>query len=223
MSNNVKKFAIAIDGPAGAGKSTIAKILAKRLGIVYVDTGAMYRTAALYMIRKGIDTKDCEKVSTCVNEFDISIHLGENGQEIFLDGENVNSLIRTPEVSAGSSNVAVFPEVRKKMVDMQKKIACENNVVMDGRDIGTNVLPNADLKIFLTASIESRAQRRYDELKQKGYADISLKDIENDIKERDFNDSNRKTDPLKVAEDAVVIDTTHLTIEQVVEEVLKKI
>ncbi|MGE5474765.1 MAG: (d)CMP kinase [Ignavibacteriales bacterium] len=223
ICDNQKKFAIAIDGPAGAGKSTVAKLAAKRLGIVYIDTGAMYRAVALYMIRKGIDTKDCERVSCSVKDIDISIKLGENGQEVFLGDENVNNLIRTPEVSTGSSNVGAFLEVRKKLVDIQRKIASENNVVMDGRDIGTNVLPNADLKIFLTASVEARAQRRYDELKKKGYDNISIKEIENEIKERDYNDMNREHDPLKIAEDAVVIDTTNLTIEQAVEEILGKL
>ena len=215
-----KRFAVAIDGPAGAGKSTVAKIVAKKLGVVYIDTGAMYRAVALAVIRKGINTKDAEKVSSIVKEIDVSIRLGENGQEIFLKNENVNSLIRTPEVSSGSSNVAAFPEVRKRMVEIQRKIARENDVVMDGRDIGTNVLPNADLKIFLTASVESRAQRRYDELKLKGYENIRLKEIEDEIRERDYNDSNRKYDPLKAAEDAKIIDTTNMTIEQAVDTIL---
>jgi len=221
--NKGKRFAVAIDGPAGAGKSSIAKILAKKLGIVYIDTGAMYRAVALAVIRSGIDTKDLERVSNIIKEIDISIQLGENGQEILIGDENVNSLIRTPEVSAGSSNVAAFPEVRKRMVEIQRKIAGKNDVVMDGRDIGTNVLPNADLKIFLTASVESRAQRRYEELKQKGYENISLKKIKDEIIERDFNDSNREHDPLKVAEDAVILDTTNLSIEQVLEEIIKLI
>ncbi|MGE5329748.1 MAG: (d)CMP kinase [Deltaproteobacteria bacterium] len=220
MKEKQQRFAIAIDGPAGAGKSTIAKILAKELGIVYIDTGAMYRAVALAVLRKGMGTKDSEEVFETLKEINISMQLGENGQEIILNRENVNSLIRTPEVSAGSSNVAAFPEVRKRMVEIQRRIAEENDVVMDGRDIGTNVLPNADLKIFLTASVESRAKRRYDELKQKGYENISLKKIEDEIIERDYNDSNREYNPLKAADDAVVLDTTNLSIDEVVKEIL---
>jgi len=221
--NKRERFAVAIDGPAGAGKSTVAKILARRLGVLYIDTGAMYRAVALAVIQKGIDTMDSERVSEVAKDIDISIRLGENGQEIFLEGKNVNSLIRTPEVSIGSSNVAVFPEVRKKMVEIQRKIARENDVVMDGRDICTHVLPKADLKIYLTASVESRAQRRYDELKLKGYENISIAEIAEDIKKRDFNDMNREYDPLKIALDAKVIDTTAMTIEQAVNAILIEI
>lgn len=219
---HVPKKAIAIDGPAGAGKSTVARLIAKKLGFVYIDTGAMYRAVALSVIRKGIDTLDSARVAEIVNEIDISIKLTDKGQEIYLGSENVNGLIRTPEISAGSSNVALIPEVRKRMIEIQRNIAQENNVVMDGRDIGTNVLPNADMKIYLTASVEARAKRRYDELKQKGYENISLDEIEEDIKKRDFNDINREHDPLKAAADARVIDTTDMTIEQAVSAILQK-
>jgi len=221
--NKRGKFAVAIDGPAGAGKSTVAKILARKLGIVYIDSGAMYRAVALAAIQKGIDTMDAEKVSAIVKDIDISIQLRETGQEVCLGNENVNSLIRTPEVSIGSSNVAVYPEVRKRMVEIQRKIASENDVVMDGRDICTHVLPKADLKIYLTASVESRAQRRYDELKLKGYENISIDEIAEDIEKRDYNDMNREHDPLKIAVDAKVIDTTNMTIEQAVNAILIEI
>lgn len=211
-----KKFAIAIDGPAGAGKSTIAKKLAHKLGIVYIDTGAMYRAVALDMIRKGINLEDKDKVGQAINEVKISIRLTEDGQKIFILDENVNSLIRTPEVSRASSVVAAVPEVRIKMVEIQREIAKNNCVVMDGRDIGTYVLPEAQLKIFLTASVEERAKRRFNELVEKGEKNITLKKVEEDILVRDKNDSTRSFAPLKAADDAKVIDTTKLTIDDII-------
>ncbi len=214
------KISIAIDGPAGAGKSTIAKLLARRLGIVYIDTGAMYRAAALEAIRRGIDTTDAERVARMIEEVDISIKLDRNEQAVQLGGENVEHLIRTPEVSIGSSNVAVVPNVRKKMVQLQKEMAESQSVVMDGRDIGTRVLPEAELKIFLTASVEERARRRYGQLSEAERADISLSEVERDIKYRDFNDANRECDPLRVAEGAIFIDTTGKSIEEVVDNIL---
>lgn len=218
-----RKLTIAIDGPAGAGKSTIAKIIAKKLGIIYIDTGAMYRAVALAAIRKGIDTKDREKVAKLIKEIDISIQLTEAGQVIFLGDENVNELIRTPEVSVGSSDVAVVPEVREKMVEIQRQLADINDVVMDGRDIGTHVLPKADLKIFLTASVEERAKRRYNELMEKGNCTVTVEEVRKDIKWRDSNDTNRKYDPLKPADDAKVIDATDMSIEQVTDIILEEV
>lgn len=218
-----KNLSIAIDGPAGAGKSTIAKLLAQKLGIVYIDTGAMYRAVALEAVRQGIDTKDKVKIAELADKIDISIKLTEAGQAVFLGEENVNSLIRTPEISIGSSNVATVPEVREKMVELQRAIASENNVVMDGRDIGTYVLPHANLKIFLTASVEERARRRYNELDGKTKSSITLQQVEDDIESRDLNDMTRECHPLKAADDAVIIDTTGVTIEQVVETIFEKI
>ncbi len=215
-----EKFSIAIDGPAGAGKSTIAKLLARKLGIVYIDTGAMYRAAALEAIRRGIDTTDEEKVGEMVEKIDISIKITPNEQAVLLGGENVEHLIRTPEVSIGSSNVAVVPKVRKRMVQLQKEMAKSQSVVMDGRDIGTRVLPQAELKIFLTASVEERARRRYEQLSEAERAAVSISEVERDIKYRDFNDSNRECDPLRIADDAIFIDTTGKSIEEVVDSIL---
>lgn len=218
-----KKLAIAIDGPAGAGKSTVARLVAKRLDIIYIDTGAMYRAVALGVIRKGLDTADKEKVSQIVSEIDISIKIFNSEQGIYLGDENVNHLIRTPEISTGSSNVATVPEVRQRMVELQREIAYNNSVVMDGRDIGTRVIPEADLKIFLTASIEERAKRRYNEIYGKGNQTITLKEVKDDIKCRDNNDSTRECDPLKIADGAMVLDTTGKTIDEVVENILLEV
>ena len=215
-----KRVSIAIDGPAGAGKSTIAKMISKKLKIVYLDTGAMYRAVALKAIRQNIDTRDEEKLSKLVKDINIEVrHINEE-QRIYLDGEDVTNLIRTPEISIGASNVAVIPEVRLKMVELQREIASKCSVVMDGRDIGTYVLPNATLKIFLTASIEERAKRRYNEQLLKGITDVSLEDVKNDILYRDKNDSSRAFAPLAKAEDAVELDTTNMSIEEVVNKIL---
>ncbi|HPU41978.1 MAG TPA: (d)CMP kinase [Acetivibrio clariflavus] len=215
-----KRISIAIDGPAGAGKSTIAKMISKKLKIVYLDTGAMYRAVALKAIRQNIDTRDEEKLSKLVKDINIEVrHINEE-QRIYLDGEDVTNLIRTPEISIGASNVAVIPEVRLKMVELQREIASKCSVVMDGRDIGTYVLPNATLKIFLTASIEERAKRRYNEQLLKGITDVSLEDVKNDILYRDKNDSSRAFAPLAKAEDAVELDTTNMSIEEVVNKIL---
>ena len=218
-----KKLNIAIDGPAGAGKSTVAKMLAHKLGFIYIDTGAMYRAVALEAIRKDIDTQDNVKVAKIVKGINISIELLEEGQIIFLKGENVNNLIRTPEVTIGSSNVAKVPEVRKRLVELQREIAIGNNVVMDGRDIGTVVLPQAELKIFLTASIEERSKRRYNELQGKGNCTISFSEVEQDIKFRDFNDITRSCSPLMIADNAKVLDTTGKTVDEVVDMILDEV
>ena len=209
---------VAIDGPAGAGKSTIAKRLAKELGHVYVDTGAMYRAMALYFLEQGIDASKEEEISAVVDGIDISIRYQEGEQQVFLNGENVNGKIRREEVGNMASATSVYPDVRKKLVALQQKLASDTDVIMDGRDIGTCVLPDADVKVYLTASVETRAKRRYDELMAKGER-CDLEEIARDIKERDFRDMNRETAPLKKAEDAVLIDSSDMTIEEVVKAI----
>ena len=205
---------IAIDGPSGAGKSTLAKSLAKSLGFIYIDTGAMYRSIGLYALRKGIDIpNEPDAVSAVLNEINLTIRHIDGVQHIFLNGEDVSEEIRKPEVSIAASNVAVLPAVRLKLVDLQRLLADKNNVIMDGRDIGTYVLPNADVKIFLTASVEDRAMRRFEELKQKGVA-TTYEEVLKDMKFRDANDSSRDFAPLKPAEDAILMDTTGNTLEQ---------
>lgn len=210
---------IAIDGPAGAGKSTIAKILAEKLGFVYVDTGAMYRTIALACINAGIDLDDEEAVSSIAMDAPISIKYIDRVQNMFLDGKNVSSEIRTEEVSKAASDTSKFLKVRERLVKMQQQLALEYDVVMDGRDIGTKVLPKATLKIFLTASASVRAQRRYLEYQEKGI-ECDIKQLEEDIKQRDYNDSTRANSPLVKAVDAIEVDTSLLTIEEVVETIL---
>lgn len=214
---------IAIDGPAGAGKSTIARNIAKRLKIVYLDTGAMYRTVALKAIREGVDTKDREKVSQIVRNIDMNVLFNNSEQYMILDKEDVSKLIRSSEISVGASNVSAIPEVRVKMAQIQREFASKNSVVMEGRDIGTYVLPQAHVKIFLTASIEERAKRRYNQFIEKGMANVSLEEIIEEIKYRDKNDSSRELAPLRKAEDAFEIDTTNLTIGQVTDKILNYI
>ncbi len=211
---------IAIDGPAGAGKSTVAKAISKELGIIYLDTGAMYRTVALKAILSGIDTKDESGLVALVKDIDIRIEYQGSDQRIYLDGKDVSGDIRTAEVSIGASNVAVIPAGRLKLVELQRQIAANNDVVMDGRDIGTYVLPNASYKFFLTASLDERAKRRFDEMMEKGMPASSFDDVRNDIAYRDKNDSTRAFAPLSRAQDALEIDTTHLNPIQVVETIL---
>lgn len=211
---------IAIDGPAGAGKSTIAKLVAKDLGFIYVDTGAMYRAMALYMLNNNIDPSDSEKISATCQSADIIIK-HENGiQVVYLNGENVNSLIRTEAVGNMASASSVNGDVRKKLVELQQKLAETVDVVMDGRDIGTVVLPNADLKIFLTASSRVRAERRFKELTAKG-EECNIDVIEKDIIERDYRDSHRENSPLKQAEDAILVDSSNMTIEDVAGRIIE--
>lgn len=210
---------IAIDGPAGAGKSTIAKKVSSELGFIYLDTGAMYRTVALKAIRSQIDTMDHIGLAQLMEHLDIAISYDSNVQRIYLDGRDVSEDIRTAEVSAGASNVAVFPEVRLKMVELQRKIASGKDVVMDGRDIGSYVLPHADLKIFLTASVDERARRRCQELLKKGQAAV-FEEVREDMVHRDKNDSSRAFAPLKKVPDAIEIDSTVLSIDEVVEKIL---
>ena len=207
-------IAVAVDGPAGAGKSSVSKAVAKDLGLVYIDTGAMYRTVALFAINNGIDIKNNpSELIKRLDEVDISIKYNDEGQQIYLNGENVTGKIRTPEVSVGASDVAVIKEVREKLVKMQRKMAENDSVIMDGRDICSHVLPDAEVKIFLTASVDARAERRYKELIEKGEK-CDFEQIKRDIEYRDINDSTRKESPLKRAEDAVLADTSDLTFEE---------
>ena len=212
-------YQIAIDGPAGAGKSTIAKGIAKRLGFIYVDTGAMYRAMALYLLRQGIQAAETEKISKASQQADITIVYVDGVQQVILNGENVTSLLRTEEVGNMASASSVNKDVRLKLVELQRALAARENVVMDGRDIGTYVLPDADVKIYLTASSACRAKRRYDELTARGES-CDVKAIEADIIERDARDMNREFAPLRQAEDAVLVDSSELTIEEVTDRIL---
>lgn len=211
-------YNIAIDGPAGAGKSTIAKKVANDLGFIYVDTGAMYRAMALYFIRNNINASDKDSIEKACKDVKVLIEYIDGEQCVILNGENVNGLIRTEEVGNMASATSVYPTVRLKLVELQQELAKRENVIMDGRDIGTFVLPNADLKIYLTASTEERAKRRWLEHKNKGI-EADLMAIEKDIIERDHRDMTRDFAPLKQAEDAILIDTSDLTIAQVVDRI----
>ena len=208
-------FSIAIDGPAGAGKSSIAKALARELGAMYLDTGAMYRAIGLYMLRLGV-AADPKAVAARVGEVDVQVRYVDGAQRIFLSGEDVSEAIREPEVSLAASQVSAVPEVRQRMVALQRKIAEGHSVVMDGRDIGTKVLPNATLKLYLTASAEVRARRRCLELEQKGMAE-PYEQVLREMIERDYQDTHRAASPLARAEDAVLVDSSSLTLEQTVE------
>ncbi len=216
----MRNIQIAIDGPSGAGKSTMAKIIAKELGILYLDTGAMYRAVALKAIWSGIDTKNTEALSEMVKNIDLNIVYEDGIQKVILDGKDVTEDIRTQKVTVGSSDVAVIPAVREKMVELQREIAQERSVIMDGRDIGTKVLPDADVKIFLTASVEDRTRRRYDELKEKGTLKQTFEELKEEMTYRDKNDSSRAHSPLKKAEDAILLDTTGFSVEDSVKTIL---
>ncbi len=211
---------VAIDGPAGAGKSTIARAVAEKMHFIYIDTGAMYRAVALYACRKGVDTKnDAEGVIALLDAIDIGIQHIEGVQHIFLCGEDVSTDIRLPEISVAASDVAVIPAVRRKLVELQRKLSETADVIMDGRDIGTFVLPDAEVKIFLTADVRERAERRYKELQEKR-VETSFQDVLSDMQYRDANDAGRAFAPLKQAEDAVLVDTTHNTPEESVRRVV---
>ena len=211
-------FNIAIDGPAGAGKSTIAKQLAKELSFIYVDTGAMYRSMALYFMRNDIAKEDEAAISDACKTVEVSIAYENGEQQVLLNGENVSKEIRKEEVGKMASATSVYKEVRKKLVELQQKLAADKDVIMDGRDIGTCVLPNAQVKIYLTASVETRAERRYQELQEKGAA-CDLEVIKKDIADRDYQDMHREISPLKQAEDAILVDSSDMGIEEVVETI----
>lgn len=213
-------YNIAIDGPAGAGKSTIARRVAKELAFVYVDTGAMYRAMALYLIRSGAGKEDGKEFGKLCQGADISIEYREGEQTVILNGENVTPLLRTEEVGNMASVSSADPKVREKLLDLQRKLAASMSVVMDGRDIGTTILPDADVKIYLTASSQKRAERRYKELIEKGIS-CCLDEIRRDIEERDRRDMNREISPLRQAEDAVLVDSSDMTIEEVTERILQ--
>ena len=216
----MKYISVAVDGPAGAGKSSVSKAVAKSLGYTYIDTGAMYRAVALFAINNGIDAKnETEKLVSRLNEVEIDIKYTDEGQQIYLLGENVSKRIREEDVSVGASNVAVIPEVRKKLVELQRKMAESANVIMDGRDICSYVLPNADVKVYLTASVECRAMRRFKELEGKGEA-CDFEQIRQDIQERDERDMTREIAPLKQAEDATLIDSSEMGIDDVVKTII---
>lgn len=213
-------FNIAIDGPAGAGKSSIAKEVSGRLGFIYVDTGALYRTVALNAIRLGVDLNDSDAVIRTLDKADIRLAFEDGTQKVLLNGEDVSSKIRTEEVSAGASKVSAIPRVREFLFDLQKNIAAQNNCLMDGRDIGTVVLPNADLKVFLTASPEERAMRRYKQNQERGMK-ADYDQILKEVNERDYQDTHREIAPLKQADDAVLLDTTNMTFDEVVARLLE--
>lgn len=213
-------YSIAIDGPAGAGKSTIAKLIAKRKGYIYVDTGAMYRAIALYFIEQGIEAGEQNKMSEAVANANVTISYENEEQIVWLNGRNVNGLIRTEEVGKMASLSSTNKEVRKKLVELQQALAKKENVVMDGRDIGTCVLPDANVKVYLTADSYIRALRRYEELKEKGQ-ECDLEVIEKDIIARDYQDMHRELSPLKQAEDAVLLDSSDMSIEQVADAIIQ--
>lgn len=207
---------VAIDGPVGAGKSTIARAAAEKLGYIYCDTGALYRAVALHCVRSGADLKSPGEIAEKLPSAKAEIRLIDGVQRVFLNGEDVSDLIRTPEVSMAASAVSAVPEVRAALLDIQRNIAAENSVIMDGRDIGTVVLPNANVKIFLTAAAEIRAKRRYDELCAKG-ENVTFEEVLNDLNKRDYNDTHRDIAPLKQAEDAVLADTSGMDFAQSVQ------
>lgn len=215
-------YAIALDGPAGAGKSTIAKVVAKELQFIYVDTGALYRTLGLAMLRAGIDTADATAVVAELQKHTVSLGYVDGEQRVFLDEEDVSGLIRTPEVSMAASAVSSLPPVREFLLKTQRDMAAAHSVVMDGRDIGTTILPNADVKIFLTASAEARATRRYAELQEKG-VDTTYEEVLADMEKRDYDDTHRAISPLRQAEDAILVDTSTLNLEESIAAIKKVI
>lgn len=217
MNNNV--INVAIDGPGGAGKSTSARAAAKELGYIYVDTGALYRAVGVNALRNNVDTKDFSAVAASIKGISVDLVFENGEQKVLLDGENVSSEIRTPPASMAASDVSAVPEVRAFLFDLQRDIASRNNCIMDGRDIGTVVLPDAQVKIFLTASAEERAQRRYKELQAKG-STVSYQSVLDELIERDYNDSHREIAPLKPAEDSVILDTTGVSLEEQVEKII---
>ena len=212
-------YNVAIDGPAGAGKSTIAKLVAKEKGYIYVDTGAMYRGLAIHFLDKGIQPQETEKVIEACKDAEVTIAYEDAVQHVYLNGKDIPSRLRNEEVGNMASVTSAIPEVRKKLLELQQNLAKTQNVIMDGRDIGTCVLPHADVKVYLTASVETRAKRRYQELQEKG-EDCNLEEIAHDIEERDRRDMTREIAPLKQAEDAVLVDSSDMTIAEVVKTIV---
>lgn len=212
-------YNVAIDGPAGAGKSTIAKLVAKEKGYIYVDTGAMYRGLAIHFLDKGIQPQETEKVIEACKDAEVTIAYEDAVQHVYLNGKDISSCLRNEEVGNMASVTSAIPEVRKKLLELQQNLAKTQNVIMDGRDIGTCVLPHADVKVYLTASVETRAKRRYQELQEKG-EDCNLEEIAHDIEERDRRDMTREIAPLKQAEDAVLVDSSDMTIAEVVKTIV---
>ena len=212
-------YNVAIDGPAGAGKSTIAKLVAKEKGYIYVDTGAMYRGLAIHFLDKGIQPQETEKVIEACKDAEVTIAYEDAVQHVYLNGKDISSRLRNEEVGNMASVTSAIPEVRKKLLELQQNLAKTQNVIMDGRDIGTCVLPHADVKVYLTASVETRAKRRYQELQEKG-EDCNLEEIAHDIEERDRKDMTREIAPLKQAEDAVLVDSSDMTIAEVVKTIV---
>lgn len=210
---------VAIDGPAGAGKSTIARAAAQKLGYIYVDTGALYRAVGVYCLRKGIETTDAQNVGAILNEITVELKFIDGVQHVFLNGDDVSTEIRLPEASMAASNVSAIPSVRAFLFDLQRDIASKNNCIMDGRDIGTVVLPNAQVKIFLTADDTERAMRRYKELQEKG-SNVTYQEVLDDLRVRDYNDSHREIAPLKPAEDSVIVNTTNYALEESVNKIV---
>lgn len=211
-------YNVAIDGPAGAGKSTIAKMVAKEKGYIYVDTGAMYRAMAIHFLNKGILPEETEKIIGACADADVKIAYENGIQQVYLNGENVTDKLRTEEVGNMASKTSAIPQVREKLLELQRGLARTEDVIMDGRDIGTNILPDADVKIYLTASVDTRAQRRYKELQEKGI-ECDYEEIKTDIRERDERDMSRETAPLKQAEDAILVDSSNMGIQEVVETI----
>lgn len=212
-------YNVAIDGPAGAGKSTIAKLVAKEKGYIYVDTGAMYRGLAIHFLDKGIQPQETEKVIEACKDAEVTIAYEDAVQHVYLNGKDISSRLRNEEVGNMASVTSAIPEVRKKLLELQQNLAKTQNVIMDGRDIGTCVLPHADVKVYLTASVETRAKRRYQDLQEKG-EDCNLEEIAHDIEERDRRDMTREIAPLKQAEDAVLVDSSDMTIAEVVKTIV---
>lgn len=213
-------YNIAIDGPAGAGKSTIAKLVAKKKGYIYVDTGAMYRGLAIHFLKKGISADDVAAIEAACEDADVTIGYENGAQQVYLNGENITAILRKEEVGAMASRTSGIPKVRATLMDLQQTMARTKDVVMDGRDIGTVVLPNADVKVYLTASVDCRAKRRYLELQEKG-VECNLEEIAKDIEERDYRDMHRETSPLRLAEDAVLVDSSDMTIEEVADTIIE--
>lgn len=211
-------ISIAIDGPSGAGKSTISRIVANEIGFIYVDTGALYRAIGVYALNCGVSPSDADGVAPLLDRIEVKLSFVNGEQRVILNGQDVSESIRTAEASMAASDVSAIPVVRDFLFELQQSIARGNNVVMDGRDIGTVVLPNSQIKIFLTASAEDRARRRYEEMKQKGH-DVFYKDVLDDLVRRDYNDSNREICPLKPASDSIIVDTTDNSLEQSVEKI----